>query len=134
MKVLFAVCSWGLGHATRDLPLIQGMLRSGHTVTVVGAGRSLDLLRRELGRSCDFLEIPDYSYLPIYIDEIIQEHGRIKKLVREDGYERIISDNRFGVYDKAVPSYFISHQLRFIPPRRIKLFERATFLTPGIIP
>lgn len=141
MKVLFAVCSWGLGHATRDLPLIQGMVRSGHTVTVVGAGRSLNLLKRELSRSCDFLEIPDYSspysekgflvakfvgYLPIYIDEIIQEHGRIKKLVREDGYERIISDNRFGVYDKAVPSFFISHQLRFIPPRRIKLFERAT--------
>jgi len=141
MKVLFAVCSWGLGHATRDLPLIQRMIEAGHNVTVVGTGRSLNLLRKELGKSCRFLDIPDYSspysekgflvakfvgYLPIYIEEIVREHRKIKKLVRKDGYERIISDNRFGVYDSTIPSYFISHQLRFIPPRRVKIFERAT--------
>ena len=141
MKVLFAVCSWGLGHATRDLPLIQRMIEAGHNVTVVGTGRSLSLLRKELGKNCRFLDIPDYSspysekgflvakfvgYLPVYIEEIVREHRKIKKLVRKDGYERIISDNRFGVYDSTIPSYFISHQLRFIPPRRVKIFERAT--------
>jgi len=141
MKVLFAVCSWGLGHATRDLPLIQRMIEAGHNVTVVGTGRSLNLLRKELGKSCRFLDIPDYSspysekgflvakfvgYLPVYIEEIVREHRKIKKLVRKDGYERIISDNRFGAYDSTIPSYFISHQLRFIPPWRVKIFERAT--------
>jgi len=141
MKVLFAVCSWGLGHATRDLPLIRGILKAGHDLTLVGKGRSLDLLRNELKDRCHYVSIPDYSsaysekdfsvtkfvgYFPIYINEIVKEHSRIKRLVREKKYERIVSDSRFGVYDKEIPSYFISHQLRFIAPARVKLFEMAT--------
>ncbi len=141
MKVLFGICSWGLGHATRDIPLIRRMLEEGHNLTLVGRGRSLYLLREEFGKDCSYLEIPDYSspysekkfhvskfvgYIPVYIEEIIQEHNRIRKLVRGRGYERIVSDNRFGIYDKEIPSYFISHQLRFIVPGRVRLLERAT--------
>jgi len=141
MKILFAICSWGLGHASRDLPLIRGLLKAGHNLTLVGRGRSLELLRNELKDSCQYLNIPDYSsaysekdfsvakfvgYFPIYANEIVKEHSRIKRLVRAEKYERIISDSRFGVYDKEIPSYLISHQLRFIAPARIKLFEMAT--------
>jgi uncharacterized protein (TIGR00661 family) len=141
MKILFGICSWGLGHATRDLPLIQRILKEGHNLTLVAKGRSLHLLKEEFGKNCSYLKIPDYSspysekkfqvgkfvgYFPIYLEEIVQEHNRIKKLLKGKGYERIISDNRFGIYDKEVPSYFISHQLRFIAPSRVKLFERAT--------
>lgn len=140
MKVLFGTCSWGLGHATRDFPLIQRMLEEGYNLTLVGSGRSLHLLKEEFGRNCSCLEIPDYSspysekkfqvgkligYFPIYLEEIVQEHNRIKKLLKGEGYEKIISDNRFGIYNKEIPSYFISHQLRFITPKRVKLFERA---------
>ena len=141
MKVLFAICSWGLGHATRDLPLIREILKAGHSLTLVGRGRSLNLLRDELKNSCRYVDIPDYSsvyskkdfsvakflsYFPIYMNEIVKEHSRIKKLIKAEKYERIISDNRFGVCNKKIPSYFISHQLRFIAPGRIKLFELAT--------
>jgi uncharacterized protein (TIGR00661 family) len=141
MKVLFGICSWGLGHATRDLPLIEAMLKAGHELTLIGRGRSLELLKKELKKGCSYLNIPDYSspyskrdffvakfvsYIPIYINEIIKEHKRIKELTRDEKYERIISDNRFGVYHSEVPSYFISHQLRFIAPGRIRAFEMAT--------
>ncbi len=141
MKVLFGICSWGLGHATRDLPLIEVMLKAGHELTLVGRGRSLELLKKELKERCSYHNIPDYSspyskrdffvakfvsYFPIYINEIIKEHKRIKELTRDEKYKRIISDNRFGVYHSEVPSYFISHQLRFIAPGRIRPFEMAT--------
>ncbi|MEA1964380.1 MAG: glycosyltransferase [Candidatus Aerophobetes bacterium] len=141
MKVLFGICSWGLGHATRDIPLIKRMLEEGHTLTLCGKGRSLELLKKEFKKKCLYLNIPDYSspyskrnffipkfvaYVPFYINEIIEEHKRIKKLIYKERYERIISDNRFGVYSKEIPSYFISHQLRFIVPGRIKPFERVT--------
>jgi len=141
MKTLFAVCSWGLGHATRDIPLMRGILKAKHSLTIVGRGRSLELLKGELGDRCQYVSMSDYSsvyskkdfsvakflgYFPFYIDEIIKEHIKIKKLVRKEKYERIISDSRFGVYDKKIPSYFIFHQLRFISPVRIKLFEMAT--------
>lgn len=141
MRILFAVCSWGLGHATRDLPLIRGILEAGHNLTLIGKGRSLSLLKSELKDSCHYISIPDYSsvyserefsvarflgYFPVYIDEIVREHSRVRKLIKKEKFERIISDNRFGIYDKEIPSYFISHQLRFIAPGRIKLFEMAT--------
>jgi len=141
MKTLFAVCSWGLGHATRDIPLMRGILKAKHNLTIVGRGRSLELLKSELGDRCQYVSMSDYSsvyskkdfsvakflgYFPFYIDEIVKEHIKIKKLVRKEKYERIISDSRFGVYDKKIPSYFIFHQLRFISPARIKLFEMAT--------
>ncbi len=141
MKVLFGVCSWGLGHATRDLSLIKGIIEAGHEITIVARGRSLNLLKEELGSSCCYLEIPDYSspyskkdfsvpkflsYFPVYMSQVVKEHEAIKKLVRREGYERIISDNRFGVHNREIPSYFISHQLRFLSPGRVKLFEMAT--------
>jgi len=141
LRVLFGVCSWGLGHATRDLPLLRRMIKTGHTLTLVGIGRSLDLLKDELKDACSYFTIPDYSsayserdfsvarflsYFPIYMNEIVQEHSQIKKLIKREKYERIISDNRYGVYNKEIPSYLISHQLRFIAPGRVKLFEMAT--------
>ena len=141
MKVLFGICSWGLGHATRDIPLIKRMLEEGHTLTLCGKGRSLESLKKEFKKECLYLDIPDYSspyskrnffipkliaYFPFYINEIIEEHKRIKELIYKDEYERIISDSRFGIYNKEIPSYFISHQLRFMVPGRIKPFERAT--------
>lgn len=45
MRILYAVGSWGLGHATRSLPLIAGLLDAGATLTVVSTGRALPLLR-----------------------------------------------------------------------------------------
>ncbi|MFQ6067349.1 MAG: glycosyltransferase family protein [bacterium] len=141
MKVLFGVCSWGLGHATRDLPILRRIIEAGHSLTLVGMGRSLDLLKDELQDACGYVSVPDYSsayserdfsvakflsYFPIYMSEVVKEHRQIKKLIMREKYERIISDNRYGVYDKEIPSYLISHQLRFIAPGRIKLFEMAT--------
>jgi uncharacterized protein (TIGR00661 family) len=141
MKVLFGVCSWGLGHATRDLPLLRRIIKAGHNLTLVGIGRSLNLLKDELADTCGYLSIPDYSsayskrdfsvskflsYFPIYMNEVAKEHRGIKKVIKRERYERIISDSRYGVYDKEIPSYLISHQLRFIAPGRVKLFEMAT--------
>lgn len=141
MKVLFGVCSWGLGHAVRDLPLIKKMIQAGHLVTVVGMGRSLKFIKDEIGEQCDYYELPDYSpaysekdfsiakvvgRFPLYLNEITREHKRIKRLIKSNGYDRIISDSRFGVYYSGIPSFFIFHQLRFIAPGRVKLFEMAT--------
>lgn len=141
MKILFGVCSWGLGHAVRDLPLLKRIIRRGYEVTVVGKGRSLDFIKKELGEKCTYCEIPDYlppyseksfsvakfvGRFPIYLREIAREHKKIKKLVESNGYQRIVSDSRFGIYYPGIPSYLIFHQLRFIAPGRVRIFERCT--------
>ena len=64
MQVLFAICSWGLGHAVRDLPLIKRMVQDGHQISIVGQGRSLEFIKKELGRKHTYYEISDYS--PVY--------------------------------------------------------------------
>lgn len=141
MRILFGICSWGLGHAVRDLPLLRRMIQAGHQISIVGRGRSLEFTKKELGGKCTFYEVPDYSPVysekafsvvkfvgrfPIYLSEVIREHRRVKQLVSWNGYDRIISDSRFGVYHPDIPSYLIFHQLRFIAPGRIKIFERVT--------
>ncbi|MBC7190488.1 glycosyltransferase [Candidatus Aerophobetes bacterium] len=141
MRVLVGVCSWGLGHAVRILPLVRKILEKEHSVSIVGYGRSLVFLKKELGTRCTYFEVPDYmpvysekafsvarfvGRFPVYLGEIVREHRKIRKIVEQDGYERIISDSRFGIYHPEIPSFLIFHQLRFIAPGRIKIFEKAT--------
>lgn len=139
LKILFAVASWGLGHATRDLPLIQRMLDQGHDVTVVSCGRALSLLQQELRDRCAFLEWPDLPHglarsaplfyakfalsLPLALRAIIAENRAVESLLTRSPYDRIVSDTRYGVRSPRVQSFQVSHGLRFIAPRRTQLLE-----------
>jgi len=44
---LISPLNWGLGHSTRDIPIIRELLRHGHEVTIATSGNALSLLRRE---------------------------------------------------------------------------------------
>lgn len=139
LKILFAVASWGLGHSTRDLPLILRMLDDGHDVTIISAGRALALLKQELGGRCEFFEWPDLPHglaknaplfyakfvfsLPVALRAIIAEHRAVDQLLDRQHFDRIISDSRFGIRSRRVTSYQLSHGLRFIAPHRARLME-----------
>jgi UDP:flavonoid glycosyltransferase YjiC (YdhE family) len=58
-RVLVSPLSWGLGHATRDVPVIKELLSRGHEVTIAGCGRALALLRGEFPE-CRFEVLEDY--------------------------------------------------------------------------
>lgn len=139
LKILFAVASWGLGHATRDLPLINRLLESGHQVTIVSSDRALALLKQELGSRCTFLEWPDLPVLvsksaplnyarftlnlPVAFRAIVAEHRAVQSLLRAHAFDRIISDTRFGVRSSTVTSFQLAHGLRFIAPKRNPAIE-----------
>ncbi len=134
LKVLFAVHDWGLGHATRDLALIRGLTGAGHRVTVLSNGRALRLLRDELGASCEFVPLrdipkplsrrPAWFYvkmslaMPMVLATFARERAFTRRLQRERGFDRIVSDSRFGVCLREVPSYYVFHSLRQIIPGR----------------
>jgi len=143
MKILFSLCSWGMGHATRDIPLIGKMLDDGHEVTIAAYGRSLELLKRTLQDRCEYIELFDYPspytrssfmigkimlYFPKILRAIKEEHRKASKIIHEGKFDRVISDARYGVYSKSVPSFFMAHQIRYIVPGRIFLGEVATEL------
>jgi hypothetical protein len=139
LKILFAVAAWGLGHATRDLPLITRLLDCGHDVTVVSSERALALLKLELGRRCGFLEWPDIPLtlsksaplfyakftfsMPMAFRAIVAERRALEALLDARPFDRIISDSRFGIRSSRVSSFHLCHGLRFIAPRRNRGLE-----------
>jgi len=138
--VFVSPLSWGLGHATRDIPIIEELLDQGHNVTVGSSGNALALLQRECPQ-CDFLPFKDYpapyssssffltafaAGLPALLRAIRLEKKRFDEILAGNRFDLIISDNRMGVYSERIPSYFISHQLRYSMPRPLYPLELLT--------
>jgi hypothetical protein len=140
LAVLFATHDWGLGHATRDLVLIEALLAEGHRVTVLSHGRALTLLQRELGSRCGYVELPDipkplgrrpfwfYVRMSLALPLVFRTFHRERHLVQQLGEARafdcIVSDSRFGVWAPGVPSLQLFHSLRQIIPGRPRGLER----------
>jgi len=57
---------------------------------------------------------------------IVQERKRFEQILADNKFDLIISDNRMSVYSPEIPSYFISHQLRYSMPRYLYPFEMMT--------
>ncbi|MDQ7820626.1 MAG: glycosyltransferase family protein [Armatimonadota bacterium] len=139
MRILYGVGSWGLGHATRSLAVLERLLAAGAEVTVVSAGRALALLRRELGDRCALLAWPDVPqtlgrtawgfYLrsalavPAMLRVMAAERAATAALHRHRRFDRIVSDNRYGIQHRDVPSFHVAHSLRFLAPGRVRLIE-----------
>ena len=63
MNIIYGVCSWGLGHATRSLPIIRKLISEGNNLTIISHGRSLELLKNEIGNGQEYVELKDYPML-----------------------------------------------------------------------
>jgi uncharacterized protein (TIGR00661 family) len=141
MEIIYGVCSWGLGHATRSLPVIRKLIAENHSVTVISNGRSLEVLRKELGDTATYVDIPDYPilvsensrqflaksivYWPVFIKKIEDGLAQLQKILDKKKVDCIFSDARYDMYSKKIPSFFMSHQMRIMNPMRMKIFERA---------
>lgn len=128
-KIIVAPLNWGLGHATRCIPIIQGLLDNGYEPIIASDGVALELLKKEFPKLIAF-ELPSYNIqyaqkgknfkwkmitqLPKIISSIKNERRKINKIIKAYNYDGIISDNRLGVYSKDVPSIFITHQLNVL--------------------
>lgn len=128
-KILVAPLNWGLGHATRCIPIIKALQQLGFEPMVATDGVALTLLQKEFP-TLTFLTLPSYeiSYAkkgiffkwkllfdsPKMLKAIKKERKLVKKWVKEHAISGIISDNRLGVFSEKVPSVFITHQLNVI--------------------
>ena len=128
-RILVAPLNWGLGHATRCIPIINALLDQGHDPFIASDGVALTLLQKEFPELPAF-ELPSYKITyaekgknfkikmiwdsPKVLKAIAKEKKAIKKLVKEYHLDGIISDNRLGAYYKKVPCVFITHQLNVL--------------------
>jgi uncharacterized protein (TIGR00661 family) len=125
-KVLIAPLDWGLGHATRCIPIIYELLHQGCTVVVAAKGSPKEILAQEFPQ-LQFIDIVNYNviYGNSKIATILKltfDYKRIKKIISSEtewlkkvvidlNIEAVISDNRYGLYHSTIPCYFITHQL-----------------------
>ena len=140
MKVLVAPLNWGLGHASRCIPLIQRFLDEGHEVVLGGDGDSLTLLRKHFPTLRYVYLAPlhlRYSKgsrqvmamlraLPQLITWSIKDHAILKAVLREEHIDQVISDNRFGLYvrnteyrvqNTDLKCVYMTHQLHIMLPK-----------------
>jgi uncharacterized protein (TIGR00661 family) len=124
-RILISPLDWGLGHATRCIPVIQKLQAAGAEVVLGGSGRSLSLLRFEFPElEHILLEGYDIRYplkggmawnmlrsVPRILKGIKNEHKEVQQIVKDRKIDLIISDNRYGLYSPLVPSIFITHQV-----------------------
>jgi len=136
-RILYAVLDWGLGHATRSIPIIRA-LGINNELVLASTGRSLRLLQAEFP-DLETIDFPDYgirySYrgrwllvfliiqLPLVIFRLFIEKFRTGEIVSDKKIDIIFSDNRYGVYSRKVPCYFMTHQLRYRLSRHLRGFE-----------
>ena len=131
-KVLITPLDWGLGHATRCIPIVRELISRDCSVSIGGSGDSLTLLQKEFP-SLNFFELPGYN--PVYPSTgsmvwkmasqlskfrrvIKEEHQCIERIIRENGIDLVISDNRYGCWSEKIPCVFISHQTNILMPKR----------------
>ena len=130
LKVLVAPLDWGLGHASRCVPIIRQLLQSDVIPVIAGSGRSLKLLQTEFP-NLQFIELKGMQVtiprkgllmisllcqLPAIVIAIIREHLQLKKIIAKHQIDIVISDNRYGLYNQKVYTVFVTHQLRIAAP------------------
>lgn len=137
-RILVCPLDWGLGHATRCIPVINALLRRGCVVHIAGSGPSLTLLRLEFP-ALTFHEIQSYNikypgnwplgvYLGSRVPELLQtvkkEHHQVNEIIQQHQIELVISDNRYGCYSHQVKSVIITHQLSLRMPSMLRWTKR----------
>ena len=129
-KVLLSCLNWGLGHATRCIPVIRALIKIGVDVTVAAEGGGKKILQLYFPK-IRFTEIPGIhikyprkgnmalsmlAQMPGIISSIRKEHDCLEKLINEYRFTHIISDNRYGLYSNHVKTAFICHQVNIMTP------------------
>jgi uncharacterized protein (TIGR00661 family) len=128
-RVLYAVLNWGLGHATRSVPIIKSLQHFGAIVEITSSGLALSYLKKRFP-SLIFHSLPDREVLyskkgaqkGLLKRALIQaginseQHRFVSKLVDERKFTHIVSDNVYGAYDTRITSALVSHQLSLKVP------------------
>ena len=136
-RVLVAPLNWGLGHATRCVPIIKELIEQGHEVVIAADGYPLRFLRREFPH-LEWVEFEGLKVkyadgqsqvgamlrqLPSFVRGIWREHKELKRIVEAYEIDVVVSDNRFGLWCKGVHSVYMTHQLMVKMPRGLRWME-----------
>jgi len=136
-SVLVCPLDWGIGHATRCVPVIKHFLAQGFRVVIASDRRPMAFLRREFP-NLEFIKFPGthitypqgslmalkiFFQGPKLLSGIRREHKQLRKIIAEYNIDLVFSDNRYGLWSHEVPSIFMTHQLQIKVPRYMGIFS-----------
>ena len=122
LRVLIAPLDWGLGHATRCIPIIHELRSEGCEIFIAADGPTASLLKTEFPGET-FLPLAGYHIkygknerdillqVPTLFITLFRERRWLKKTIKHHGIDAVISDNRPGLYNRRIISIYITHQL-----------------------
>lgn len=128
---------WGIGHATRCVPIIDYLLEKGQKVIIGGEGRSLQFLKRAYP-GLEFIIMPGFKVkyhhkghvamhllrsAPALFWSFYREHKQLKHIIHKQQIDAVISDNRYGLFSRSVTSIFMTHQVMIAAPAGFKFVE-----------
>lgn len=136
-RVLVCPLYWGMGHATRSLPIVNHYLEQGCEVWVAGNTPVLSFYEQEQPKVhllCFDNVVMHYQrrlplwivllwQLPKFVYGIAKEHRQLRTLIRQHHIDLVISDNRYGLWTRQVPCVFITHQLMVKMPKWCRWIE-----------
>lgn len=127
-QVLVCPLDWGLGHATRCVPIIETFLAEGCELTLGGSGIGFEYLKNRF-RSLPCISLPSsgirFGKHPIWQNRSLiiaykifrQKKRDFQNLKQYNGlFDIVISDNRYGCHIDGSKNILITHQPNPILP------------------
>jgi uncharacterized protein (TIGR00661 family) len=133
-NIIIAPLDWGLGHTSRCIPIIDNLLKKGHSVTAAVNDQQKSILQ-ELFPTITYAHLEGYNIeYPVngsmtwnmakqstkIFTAIKNENHWLKNYISDHPQDVVISDNRFGFYHPRVESIYITHQINIQGPSLIK--------------
>lgn len=128
-RILIAPLDWGLGHASRCVPIVRAFQYQGAEVILATNGRALKYLKNVFP-DLETVKLPAYNIHyrsssmvwnmalqgPKIIRTIYRENQTLKQLITAKRINGVLSDNRFGCFSDQVYTAFLTHQLHISLP------------------
>lgn len=124
---------WGLGHAARCVPLARQLQAQNNRLIIACNNWQRSFFEQELngveyatlfGYNVKYAEkvsvgLKLLAQFPRLSFIVTKEHLWLKRFLQDNNVDVVISDNRFGLYNKKTENVFITHQL-FVPAPFLK--------------
>jgi len=129
LRILIAPLDWGLGHATRCIPVIRYLIEKGCEVTIAASGATALLLKENFpdlpqllltgyeitySRSGGTFVAKILAQIPKILGAIRQERQWLRETQARHQFDLVISDNRYGLKINGLRSVIMTHQLSII--------------------
>lgn len=133
-RIMVAPLDWGLGHATRCMPVIDALLARGVEVVLASSGSALALLKGHYP-DLEAVELPGCELrfsagksqvgmmarqIPGLVRMLRREHQWLRAYVKKHHLDAVISDHRLGMWHPEIESVLLAHQIAIQAPSGLK--------------